>query len=146
MRKIPSLIALLGMIGMIGCIAPIQGGAQNPRNYQRTIRVTDELVEVFEGDGMTVLLETYTGAVKGTSIWANLLPVSPSELERTRFSTKNGKTFWIDMNEVPGLTQIWGIGGTDPATLHPNNMVEVWGAGILTFYYSLNNESTPKSR
>lgn len=141
MRKIPSLIALLGMIGMIGCITPTQGWGQNPWNYQRTIRVTDSLVEVFEQDQPIVLLDSYFGPVKGTSIWSNLFSVSPSELERTRFVAKNGQTFWIDMNTIQGLTEIYGLGGTDPATLHPNNMVEVWGAGILTFYYSLNNGS-----
>jgi len=100
--------------------------------------VTDSLVEVFEGDGMTILLETYVGAVKGTSIWANLEPTSPSETERTRFSVKNGQTFWIDMNEIQGLTEIWGLGGSDPATIHLDNMIEVWGAGMVAFYYKAN--------
>ncbi len=127
---------LMLLIGMITSVSPLQGGAQNPWNYQRTIRVTDSLVEVFEGDGMTILLETYVGAVKGTSIWANLEPTSPSETERTRFSVKNGQTFWIDMNEIQGLTSVTGIGGTDPATLHPDNLIEVWGAGMLTYYYT----------
>lgn len=100
--------------------------------------MTDSLVEVFEGDGMTILLETYVGAVKGTSIWANLEPTSPSETERTRFSVKNGQTFWIDMNEIQGLTEIWGLGGSDPATIHLDNMIEVWGAGMVAFYYKAN--------
>ena len=133
-------IFLILLIGMITSVSPLQGGAQNPWNYQRTIRVTDSLVEVFEGDGMTILLESYTGAVKGTSIWPNLLPVSPSELERTRFSIKNGENFWIDMNTIPGLTEIWGLGGSHPVTLHSNNMLEVWGAGIVTFHYTANGE------
>ncbi len=140
MRKIPSLIALLGMIGMIGCITPTQGWGQNPWDYQRTIRVTDSLVEVFKGDGMDTLLNIYCGPVKGSDLYAN--PRSPGwDILRNRFTAKNGQTFWIDMNTIQGLTEIWGLGGSDPATLHPNNMIEVWGAGIVAFYYSLNNGS-----
>jgi len=101
--------------------------------------VTDSLVEVFEGDGMTILLETYVGAVKGTSLYANEPGVSPWDYGRTRFSVKNGQTFWIDMNEIQGLVNVTGVGGTNPATFHPDNLIEVWGAGILAFEYAIAN-------
>ncbi len=127
---------LMLLIGMITSVSPFQGGAQNPWNYQRTIRVTDSLVEVFEEDQPIILLDSYVGPVKGTSIWANLSSVSPWDIESTRFMSKNGQIFWIDMNEIQGLTSVTGIGGTDPATLHPDNRIEVWGAGMLSYYYT----------
>lgn len=126
------------LIGMISFVSPHQGGAQNPRNYQRTIRITGDLVEVFEGDQPMILLDSYTGPVKGTSIWANLSPVPPWDLERTRFMAKNGQTFWIDMNEIQGLSQVYYPYG--PITIHPNNMIEVWGAGSTAYYYEANGK------
>ena len=131
--KTKNLILLL--IGMITSVSPFQGGAQNPWNYQRTIRVTDSLVEVFKGDGMDTLLSTYTGPVKGSDLYANPRNPGWDQLDN-RFAAKNGQTFWIDMNEIQGLTSVTGIGGTDPATLHPDNRIEVWGAGMLSYYYT----------
>ena len=115
---------LMLLIGMITSVSPLQGGAQNPWNYQRTIRVTDSLVEVFEGDGMDTLLSTYTGPVKGSDLYANPRNPGWDQLDN-RFAVKNGQTFWIDMNEIQGLTSVTGIGGTDLHT-HPGNKIEAW--------------------